>query len=175
MSASPVAIQQQNHSGSQIPTSKAKTITGQFLVLTRHYRKISSNQTAKQQAWQSQGQLWGHTCVSVSLSGASSPVASCPGTGSTTSPWQRGHSSLQAANFRGMWNRQQIPSSLPHPCRLARCAGGTGTVPVSSSSREEREGRKGPCEDKLNHLCEAPWKPLHGMCVPWDYSCSTWE
>lgn len=146
-----------------------------FLVLTRQYRKRSSNQTAglADPGTGAEAALGTYLCQRQLVRGFFT-CGQLPGTGSTTSPWQRGHSSLQAANFEGMWNRQQIPAPLPHPRRLARCAGGTGTVPVTSS-REEREGRKGPYEDKLNHLCEAPWKPLHGMCVPWDYSCSAWE
>lgn len=85
-----------------------------------------------------------------SLRGALPLVASCPGTGSTVSPWWWGGCSQPPSSTEKLLRNVQWPagrSPLPichcaaHPCGLARCTEGTGTVSVTVS-RPRREGSR---------------------------------
>ena len=165
MLASPAAVRQQNHSGSRVHTSKAKTITApDFLVLTRHYRKISPGQMAGSaepgyfRGAQEQRQRWGRVWCLWQLARGFFTCGQLP--------WYRQHhvpmvegtqppskQHRKAFEVCATGSRSQPPANGPCHCtthplprlhELARCTEGAGIVSVIVSSKQGREAGNDP-------------------------------
>lgn len=160
MPASPVAIQQQNRSGSQVPTSKAKSVTAQiFLVLTRHYRKLSPNQTAGL-ADPGTGAEAALGTYLVSVAGSEGLLHLWPAALGQAAPRPHGREDI-AANLWGMCNRQQIQLPCPIPAGWHAVLRARGLCLLPSAA--ERKGRAG--KDPLGTSRITPVKRPGNLCT----------